>query len=388
MKQSPSIKATRWGICASLLFLALGSAGVTSATLAQSIASGRPILGTTTRDWTIQVVSDALDYPWDIVHDGNRLILTEKAGSIVMIEGGTLRRFALETSDPLRKQSGAGLLGIALAPDFAANGNAFFYHSYERGSFPLNRIIRARFNGSVWRETGVLVDAIPGHPLYNGGRIAIGPDGHLYATTGWTENRDRPQDLGNLAGKVLRLTLDGAVPADNPFPASLVYSYGHRNPQGIAWNNAGELFVAEHGQTALDEINLVRPGGNYGWPIISGDEVRAGMEAPFLHSGRPTWAPSGVAFAGNDLLVAALQEGGLLVLDRANRRLVSFFDGGERYRQVLPVGGDLYVITTNRSPRRTAIPALTLTLTRLSALGFSHRRLSAALSALKAGNPH
>ncbi len=313
--------------------------------------SATPILDRGAGGWTSEVVTGDLDYPWDIVRDGDRLILTEKAGFIVMIEGDSFRRLPLQTSVPLRTEGGAGLLGIALASDFGETGRAFFYYSYEGSSGPLNRVIVARFSGDAWRETDVLVDAIPGHRLYDGGRVAIGPDRHLYVTTGWTENHDRPQDLGSLAGKILRLTLDGAVPADNPFEGSFVYSYGHRNPQGLAWNQAGELLAAEHGQSALDEINVIRRGGNYGWPVISGDESRDGMEAPFLHSGGTTWAPSGVAFAGNELLVTALQGRGLYVLDRTNRRLEPVLATGERYRHVLPVGNDLYVITTNRSPR-------------------------------------
>lgn len=115
----------------------------------------------------------------------------------------------------------------------------------------------AVFDDSAWRETGILVDDIPGHRLYNGSRIAIGPDGHLCVTAGWTENHDLPPSLDSLAGEVLRVTLDDVVPADNPFPGSPVYSYGHRNPQGLAWSPAGELFVSEHGQSALDEFNRV-----------------------------------------------------------------------------------------------------------------------------------
>lgn len=310
-----------------------------------------PILDHGEGSWTSTVIAEGLDYPWDVVRDGERFILTEKAGAIVMIADGEVERVTLETSAPLRTDGGAGLLGLALSPDFASSGRAFFYYSYEAETGPANRLVSAVLDGSAWRETGILIDGIPGHRLYNGGRIAIGPDGHLYVTTGWTENYDRPQDLDSLAGKVLRVSLDGTVPADNPFPGSLVYSYGHRNPQGLAWDEAGQLFVAEHGQAALDEINIVRAGGNYGWPLVSGNETRDAMEPPFVHSGRSTWAPSGIAFAGNELLVTGLQARGLLVLDRANRTLRTIYGPDERYRHVLPDGDDLLIITTNRSPR-------------------------------------
>ncbi|TIL58628.1 MAG: sorbosone dehydrogenase family protein [Mesorhizobium sp.] len=335
-------------ICSALSILLAGSCAPGSS-MAQDAST--PILDRGEGVWTSSVVADGLDYPWDIVRYGERLILTEKAGSVVIIEGEKVQRSALETTDPLRTEGGAGLLGIALAPDFADSGRAFFYYSYSSGLEPANRVVAARFDGNTWRETAVLVDAIPGHRLYNGGRIAIGPEGHLYVTTGWTENYERPQDLKSLAGKVLRLTLDGGVPEDNPFRGSFVYSYGHRNPQGLAWSADGELFVAEHGQAALDEINLIAPGANYGWPAISGDETLEGMQTPFLHSGRSTWAPSGIAFAGNELLVTALQGRGLYVLDRQNRTLQPVVSLGERVRHVLPVGDDLLLITTNRSPR-------------------------------------
>lgn len=301
------------------------------------------------QDWRAETVIEGLNYPWDIVADGPRFIITEKSGQIAIVEGQHLRRTPIQTSDPLRTDGGAGLMGIALAPDFAATGRAFLYYSYDDNG-PLNRIVAAQFDGETWRETAILIDAIPGHRLYNGGRIAIGPDGHLYATTGWTENRDRPQDPTSLAGKTLRVALDGSIPADNPVPGLPLWSLGHRNPQGLAFSPAGELFVAEHGQSALDEVNLIHPGANYGWPLVQGDQTLAGTEPPFTHSGSTTWAPSGAAFAGDRLLVAGLR-GGLLALDRDARRMVRVADTGDRLRQVLPVGADIYVITTNRSPR-------------------------------------
>lgn len=316
-----------------------------------SAQNATPILDRGGNGWRSEVVTNDLDYPWDIVRDGDRLFITEKAGTIVVIENGEQRRYPVETSDDLRTEGGAGLLGIALAPDFAVSRKAFLYYSYDGAAGPANRVVAATFDGAAWRQSAILIDEIPGHRLYNGGRVAVGPDGHLYVTTGWTENRQRPQDLDSLAGKVLRVTLEGEIPSDNPFRNSPVYSYGHRNPQGLAWSPSGELFVSEHGQSAHDEINLIQAGRNYGWPVIQGDETHEGMETPFVHSGRDTWAQSGVAFAGNELLVSALQGRGLYVLDREKRELLPVYSSNERYRQVLAVGDDLYVITTNRSPR-------------------------------------
>lgn len=324
---------------------------VVPAALAQPSVDAVRIQAATTRDWSVQVVSEDIDYPWDIARAGDRLLLTEKAGNVVVIENGRQRRYALQTSDPIVSEGGAGLLGMALSPDFAQSGVAWFYHSYRSDAGLANKVIQARFDGHTWRETRVLLAGVPGHRLYNGGAIAIGPDGHLYVTTGWTANRERPQDRASLAGKVLRMTLDGQAPKDNPFPGSLVYSYGHRNPQGIAWNPAGELFVVEHGEAGHDEINRIRPGANYGWPLAEGAERRNGMEPAWIESGRSTWAPAGAAFVGNELLVAALGARALLVVDEGAKALKPVFSSGDRIRGVLPAGRDLYLITTNRSPR-------------------------------------
>jgi len=333
-------------VCA-VLFAALFS----STLLAQSQSRSRPLADMSTEDWNVEIVASGLDYPWEIEHVADRLFLTEAAGNIVIIENGVRRRYRLQTSEPIAREGGGGLLGMALSPDFVSDGTAYLYHTYQAASGLSNKVIEARFDGRNWRETRTLLAGIPGHRLYNGGRVAIGPDGFLYVTTGWTESRTRPQDLGNLAGKVLRMTLDGQVPADNPFPGSLVYSYGHRNPQGLAWSPKGELFEVEHGQSARDEINVIKPAANYGWPVIDGNETREGMETARLNSGNRTWAPSGAAFAGSELLVAALGAQGLYVFDEQANELKPVFVNGERMRDVLPVGEAIYLITTNRSPR-------------------------------------
>ena len=288
----------------------------------------------------VEVVTDDLSYPWDIKRTGGLIVMTEAAGNIVMIQDGRLKRYAVKTSDAIVHDGGSGLLGMALSEDFQTSGLAYLYHTYRSASGLTNKVIQVRFDGESWQESRVLLGGIPGHQLYNGGRIAIGPDAHLYVTTGWTEKGELPQDLGSLAGKVLRMTQDGGVPEDNPFKGSYVYSYGHRNPQGLAWNDAGDLFVAEHGQIGRDEINLIRPGANYGWPLVSGDEKRAGMEAPVLHSGSNTWAPSGAAFSGTELLVAALATRGLYAFDQTAGALKLVFTSGDRLRDVLPAGRD------------------------------------------------
>lgn len=304
--------------------------------------------------WTHEVVHADLVYPWDIQRSGERLFITEVAGHIVTVAAGSSRRSAVQTSDAVVHDGGSGLLGMALAPDFERNGVAYLYHSYRAGTGLANKVIEVRHDGGQWRETRVLLAGIPGHTLYNGGRIAIGPDGHLYVTTGWARQQASAQDLNNLAGKVLRLRLDGSVPPDNPFAGSYVWSYGHRNPQGLAWSGDGRLYVAEHGETGHDEINLIVRGANYGWPHTVGEQRRAGVTPPLADSGTRAWAPSGAAFAGNRLYVAALGERALLAFDPKTGAVQRVFSSGDRLRAVLPAGDALYVITTNTSPRASA----------------------------------
>lgn len=297
-------------------------------------------------------VLEGLNYPWDIEAHGGTIFITEKAGTLGLFENGALTRLPVKTSVPILDDRGGGLLGLALRPDFAESGRVVLFQHYGTPDARLNRVIEAERSADGWRETRVLIDAIPGHPLYNGGRVAFGPDGMLYVTTGWTENQTRPQDPDSLAGKILRVTPDGDIPADNPFPGSAVWSLGHRNPQGLVWDGAGRMFAAEHGQSALDEVNRIEAGANYGWPLIEGDQNAEGMRAPLVHSGASTWAPSGLAWDGGRLLLAGLRAGSVLAVDPESGAVTDAFPVGERIRDVLVVDGEVLAITTNRSPRR------------------------------------
>lgn len=298
-----------------------------------------------------ETLLDGLDYPWSIAAEGGDLYITEKAGTLGLFDGQTFTRSAVDTSVPTLDDRGGGLLGLALRPDFAQARRAVVYQHVGTPQARQNRVIEIVLEGGRWRETRVLLDAIPGHPLYNGGRVAFGPDGMLYITTGWTENRALPQDPDSLAGKILRLTPEGTVPADNPFPGSPVYSLGHRNPQGLAWDDAGQLYAAEHGQSGHDEVNRIVAGGNYGWPLVQGDETAPGMIPPLAQSGRSTWAPSGLAWAGDHLWLASLRQEGILRISPDGQvRLAHPLD--QRIRDLLVRNGQILALTTNRSPRR------------------------------------
>lgn len=348
-KSMPGIYAVM--LCISLMV----SAGCSKSDELQANPGQNPgsVGNTETGDWNVTVISDQLIYPWEVRISSGTLIITEADGNIVLVDSTRrLQRYAVQTSERVVHDGGSGLLGLALAQDFATSGTAFAYYTYNRGTGLINRIVRLHFNGTTWSEAGILLDNIPGHRLYNGGRLAIGPDGFLYASTGWTASNSVPQDLNSLGGKILRLTTDGGFAPGNPFPQSYIYSYGHRNPQGLAWDAQGQLFAAEHGQSGNDEINRISAGSNYGWPLIQGDQQRDGMTAPYLHSGNSTWGPSGITFTdAGDLLVASLVQRGLYALNQNDRTLRQIFSSGERIRNVAADGNRLYVISTNTSPQ-------------------------------------
>lgn len=309
-------------------------------------------IGMSTEDWEVDLLADNLHYPWDIKVMDNFIVMPEVVGTIAMMEDGKLERYDVQTSDPIAQEGGSGLLGIALADDFLESGIAYLYHTYRTGSGLANKVVQVLYDGDSWKETSVLLDGIPGHELYNGGRIAIGPDGYLYVATGWAHEEEFAQDIDNLGGKILRMNLDGSIPEDNPFTDSYVYSYGHRNPQGLAWNEDGTImYNSEHGESAHDEINIIEPGKNYGWPVITGDEEQEGMEKPLLHSGNDTWAPSGITFFDDHLFIAGLRGQSLYVYNESAGSLDVVFTSNDRLRNVYPFEGDLYVITTNTSPR-------------------------------------
>ncbi|WP_286886131.1 PQQ-dependent sugar dehydrogenase [Aneurinibacillus sp. UBA3580] len=246
-----------------------------------------------------EVIAEGLNVPWALAMapDG-RMFFTERPGTLRIIENGkVLPQPALSFPPPFVEKGEGGLLGLAIDPDFLTNRYLYVYHSYEQDGQIKNRVLRLTESKNRARVDKVLLDGIPGNYNHNGGRLKIGPDGMLYITTGDALERERSQEKDDLAGKILRIRLDGTIPEDNPDPNSPVYSLGHRNPQGLAWHpETGKLYSVEHGQSAHDELNLIEPGANYGWPVIEGDKTEEGKKRPLLHSGEQTWAPSGIVF--------------------------------------------------------------------------------------------
>jgi glucose/arabinose dehydrogenase len=316
--------------------------------------------------YTHEIVAERLNVPWALAFapDG-RLFFTERPGTVRVIQQGRLLpNPVIAFPAPFVSEGEGGLLGIAVDPDFTVNHYLYVYHTYREQENVYNRVVRLRVEDNQASVDKVLLDRIPGGLIHNGGRLTIGPDRRLYITTGDAGVPERAQDLSSLAGKILRINLDGTIPADNPFRHSPVYSWGHRNPQGIAWSPEGSMYSSEHGAFAHDEINLIEPGANYGWPIIQGDEQAGGMRAPILHSGETTWAPSGMAFAANgpwkgQLLVAQLRGEQILKIafQPANPRSVQaaeafYRNQFGRIRDVVQgQDGYLYMLTNNRDGR-------------------------------------
>jgi glucose/arabinose dehydrogenase len=322
----------------------------------------------------LEVVATNLEIPWAMAFapDG-RLFFTERPGRVRVLQGSQVLAQPALVLDDVAAAGEGGLLGIALHPDFAANQFVYLAYTARVGSGREIRVVRYREAGNTLGERAVVIDRIDAADIHDGARVKFGPDRKLYVTIGDVAVPSLAQDLGSLNGKILRLNDDGSMPADNPFPGSPIYSYGHRNPQGIDWQPAtGELWGSEHGQTGNDEINRLLPGRNYGWPVIEGSQTRAGMETPVVFFS-PSIAPSGVAFYPptglipgfrGDLFAGALAGQHLLRVRFdpndpgrviATERLLAGRFGRIRDVVVSPFDGSLYLCTSNRDGRNTPV---------------------------------
>jgi glucose/arabinose dehydrogenase len=245
----------------------------------------------------VQTIVTGLEIPWSLAFapDG-RLFFTERPGRVRVYQNGALLSQPALVLDDVRIDGEGGLLGIALDPQFAATRFVYLLYTANTGAGPVNRLVRYREVNNTLADRAVLVDGIGAAAIHDGGRLRFGPDEQLYLTMGDVAEPSRAQSLASLNGKILRLTPAGLPSPGNPF-GSEIWSWGHRNPQGIDWHPVtGDLWATEHGQTANDELNLIRPGVNYGWPVIEADETRPDMESPKLFFTPPAVAPSGLSF--------------------------------------------------------------------------------------------
>ncbi|MDZ5471728.1 sorbosone dehydrogenase family protein [Bacillus sp. 31A1R] len=305
----------------------------------------------------VEVVAENLKIPWAINKIDDNFYVSERTGSIVEVKDNQLKRQKVVLEKPLSTAAEAGLLGFVLSPDFSSTQQAYAYYTYENNGKQYNRIVILTFDGTAWKEGKLLIDRIPSGQYHHGGRLAIGPDQKLYATTGDATEPDLAQDKQSLGGKILRMNLDGFIPSDNPFGDSYVYSVGHRNPQGLAWTSEGILYASEHGPSAHDEINQIQAGKNYGWPVIQGDEAKQGMETPLFQSGNDfTWAPSGLKAYNNKLYVATLRGNAVREFDLKTGKSREVISGLGRIRDIYIEGNTIYFVSNNTDGRGTPQP--------------------------------
>ncbi len=316
-------------------------------------------------DLNTDVIVDGLNNPWEIVFgpDGE-IYFTERDGRI-----WKLSEFGDAKVIQTFPKSGAvegGTLGLALHPEFEKNKKIYVYQTNLELEFYQNKIFSFTVENDVLTDKQIILDGIPGAPWHDGGRIQFGPDEKLYISTGDAISPGLSQDLSSLAGKILRINPDGTIPTDNPFESSPVFSYGHRNPQGLAWSTNGMFVSSEHGPSGElgyghDEVNIILKGKNYGWPNIVGNSSDENFVNPLIHSGQSTWAPSGMVFYDSDkisifsgkFLIGTLRGEHLMVIEISDDgSLIStekFFDGdfGRIRTAQIDHDGNLYLLTAN-----------------------------------------
>jgi len=305
----------------------------------------------------VQAVVNHLETPWSIslMPEGS-LLVTERTGQVRRV-GQNGQTYRIEG---VRETSEGGLLGIALHPQFEDNNQLYIYFTTEKNGDLLNQIDQYTLADDDMTFERTVLTNIPAASNHNGGAIAFGPDDKLYVTTGDAAQEDLAQDKNSLAGKILRMNDDGSTPSDNPY-GNLTWSYGHRNPQGIAWDDTDRLWSVEHGPSGTasgrDELNLIERGANYGWPIITGAETRQDMKSPVAQSGDDeTWAPAGLAYHKGALYFAGLRGQSLykatITGDTVTLKSYLRNDHG-RLRAVTASENYLYVSTSNLDGRGT-----------------------------------
>lgn len=327
-------------------------------------STGTPPPGSTATPRSVQiqetVLVNHLNIPWGLAFlpDGSALV-TERGGRILAVdkEGHVQEVQRI----PQQGVGEGGLLGIALSPNYVSDKLIYIYFSTNQD----NRVARFQLGGDLH----IILSGIPVAGNHNGGRIAFGPDGLLYIGAGDATNRPNAQSLKSLGGKILRIAPDGKIPDNNPFPGSPIYSYGHRNVQGLAWDSTGQLYATEFGQNTFDEVNKILPGKNYGWPEVEGMGNDKRFVNPLITFATSDASPSGATFLKNgaipqwegDFFMAALRGTRLWhlrfdadgkVLEKESLLLNAY--GRLRLVTQAP-DGSLWILTNNRDGRGTPI---------------------------------
>ncbi len=322
--------------------------------------------------WEVELVVQDLDIPWSVVFpQENRLLITERTGRIREVVDGALNPGAVFSFGEVVEVGEAGLMGMALHPDYEQNKYVYVCYSTSLGSSMIDRIVRLIDTPGNMQLDMTILDNIPAARFHAGCRLKFGPDEKLYISTGDALSPQLAQDIDALAGKILRVNDDGSIPVDNPFTNSPIFSIGHRNPQGISWDSEkGIMYASEHGPSGFDgpgggdEINVIIPGGNYGWPLVSHDEVLEGTIKPIIQF-TPAEAPGSMLFYNRDelpffkgnLFFGALRGEGVmrLIVGEDGKTIQSFekiVNNVGRVREVT-VGpdGSIYFTTSNRDGR-------------------------------------
>ncbi|MFI9812074.1 PQQ-dependent sugar dehydrogenase [Saccharothrix variisporea] len=267
-------------------------------TAATAHAAGTPEPGPVT------TVLGATDIPWGLAFlpDGSALVTERETSSVYRLTGSGTRTDLGKVPGTQVTGGEGGVLGLEVSPTFATDRHVFVYHTASSG----NQVVRATLAGNTLTGWTTLLSGVPKNRYHNGGRLRFSPDGrYLFISTGDAQNGANAQDLGTNAGKVLRIHPDGSIPADNPFPGKAVWSYGHRNVQGLDFDSKGRLWASEFGASSQDEVNLIEKGGNYGWPACEGTSGScAGTVPP-----KTTWptssaSPSGLTIVDDHVFVA------------------------------------------------------------------------------------
>ncbi|MFF5159699.1 PQQ-dependent sugar dehydrogenase [Streptomyces sp. NPDC000348] len=308
----------------------------------------------------VRTVTTGLDSPWGLapLADGDLLVSSRDEATITRVDGKTGGKTELGEVPGVSPSGEGGLLGIALSPEYASDRMIYAYFT----SASDNRIVRMIYDegkpaGEQLGAPDTVFRGIPKGEIHNGGRIAFGPDRMLYAGTGESGDTGLSQDKESLGGKILRLTPEGEPAPGNPFPDSAVYSYGHRNVQGLAWDGRQRLFASEFGQNTWDELNAIRPGDNYGWPEAEGESDEGGFHDPVEQWSTDEASPSGIAHAEGSVWMAGLRGERLwripLKGTEASADPQAFLEGEYgRLRTVVAAGGDkLWLVTSNTDGR-------------------------------------
>jgi len=315
------------------------------------------------------VLISGLNFPWEILWGPDNFIwMTERGGKISRLNPVTGALVPIATIPEVVSIGEGGMLGMVLHPDFPTNPSVFVVYDYNSGNGYTEKVVRYNYSGGALSSPVTLIDNIHANSIHNGSRLLI-LNNQLFITTGDAGDQSQPQNMSVVNGKILRINLDGSIPADNPVPGNPVWSFGHRNPQGLVYAN-GILYSAEHGQNTDDEINIIEKGRNYGWPNVTGpcdlSEEQSFCSAnnvkESIKAWTPTIAPSGLDFYDkamipqwkNSLLLATLKNRRLiqLKLDEAHTSIIEthefFTDKYGRMRDVcISPDGKVYICTSN-----------------------------------------